>query len=393
MHHTMTSRTAALLALLLLGCGGGTVQANPAPMEIRAVVRVPCQGPDCDGEATPAPETGRSPITMLALGWSHSCALVEDGGIYCWGANNRGQLGDIGDGERGVPTRVPGLGTMDAVWAGGEMTCARETGEGTIQCWGETGLGPNREQSFATPLPYSGVHAMALGYGTGCFVNEAHVFCWGEYGRPHGPSWNTPTRVEVPRGVSGLVAGMQRHCGLDTRGRINCWGRTLAYWHPERVADPVWRIPDLAGVRMIALAGGPHGRPWIVDRHGHVQRTDTGDEDRRHGTTHVALHEIAGIEDPATLVAGGGGHACSRLSNGTAACWGSNESGQLGDGTTATRSEARYLELGGVQEIEVGQHHTCARAEGGLYCWGRNDSGQVAAERTTRIHEPTVMPW
>ena len=376
---------------LCLACGGGTIEAPARQIEMNALVRVPVEVVE-EPETAPPPQTGRAPARMLALGWSHSCALVEDGGIYCWGANGRGQLGLPGGDGTSVPQRVPGLGVMDAVWAGAEMTCAREAGDGVLQCWGDTGLGPNREPGVATPLPFSGVRAMSLGYRIGCFVDDRRTFCWGNYGAPHGPSWNTPHPVNVPRGVVGLTAGMQRHCGLDSRGRINCWGQPLAYWTPERVSDPVWRIEGLARVQMVALAGGPQGRPWIVDRHGHVQRTDVGRETRDHRSHAVELHEVPGVEDPATLVAGSG-HACARLSNGTAACWGSNNRGQVGDGTTAERHEARFLELTAVQEIAAGKQHTCAIAAAEVYCWGSNDSGQAGAEPTNGIHQPQVIPW
>ena len=143
---------------------------------------------------------------------------------------------------------------------------------------------------------------------------------------------------------------------------------------------------------MVALAGGPHGRPWIVDRRGHVQRTDVGAQDLRRGSHDVELHAVAGVENPVSLVAGGG-HACARLSNGTAACWGSNHRGQVGDGSTAERHEARYLGLTNVEEIAAGEAHTCARASGQVLCWGRNDNGQVSADRSNGIHEPSVVPW
>ncbi len=401
------SHTTALLPLLLAAhalaaCGGGVIEAPPTRVEINALVRVPVGArvdPPPPAPAAPVspPEPGRPPATMLALGWAHSCALVEDGGVYCWGSNSAGQLGSPRGGRGGVretaePRRVPGLGVMDAVWAGAEMTCAREAGGGTIQCWGNTALGPHREPGSATPLPFSRVRTMALGYGIGCFSDDSDTFCWGDYGIPHGPRWDSPHRVNVPRGVTGLSAGMQRHCGLDTRGRIACWGRPLAYWARERARDPVWRIAGLGGVQLMALAGGPLGRPWIVDRHGRVQRTDVGAETRddRHA---VALHEISGIDSPVSLVAGGGGHACARLSNGTAACWGYNAWGQVGDGTTAERHEARYLDLTGVEEIAAGQHHSCARASGGVWCWGKNESGQAGEGPPSGVHEPARIPW
>lgn len=389
----MTNLRAACAALLigvpLAACGESTIQMAPRRVEADLLVRVPVE--EVAAEAEPAPETGRPAPTMLALGNEHSCALTEDGGVYCWGSNYRGQLGDIGDRESAIPSRVPGLGEMDAVWAGYEMTCAREAGNGTLHCWGDTGLSAHPEPGFATPLPFQGVHTMALGYRMGCFQDESHVFCWGDYGRPHGPIFDAPQRVNTG-GLSGLVAGEGRHCGLDPRGRIVCWGSHLAYWRIERLAEPLWRVEGLEGVQQMALPWGPQARPWIVDRHGHVQRTDVGGEDRRRGYHSVDLHRVAGVDQPASLVAGGS-HACARMSNGTAACWGFNSHGQVGDGTTAERQEARVLTLTEVEEIAAGGQHTCARAGGRLFCWGANGTGQVGAASPSSIYEPTEVPW
>ncbi len=225
----------------------------------------------------------------------------------------------------------------------------------------------------------------------GCFQDAAHLFCWGDYGRPHGPIFDSPQRVNA-RGLSGLVAGQSRHCGLDERGRIVCWGTPFAYWTPERLDAPLWRIEGLAGVQQMAVPWGPQGRPWIVDRQGHVQQTEVGAATRGQRSHAVDLHPVPGVDDPVRLVAGGS-HACARMSNGTAACWGFNSQGQVGDGTTAERREARFLELTEVEEIEAGGRHTCAIAAGRVFCWGANDAGQAGADAPSSIHEPAEVPW
>ncbi len=163
MNARRAATAALLLSTLLAGCGESTIQTGPRRAEVNVLVQVPVAGDEAAGPTAPSPEVGRPRPTMLALGNEHSCALTEDGGIYCWGANYRGQLGDIGERESAIPRRVPGLGVMSAVWAGYEMTCAREADQGTLHCWGDTGLGAHPEPGFATPLPFQGVPTMALG--------------------------------------------------------------------------------------------------------------------------------------------------------------------------------------------------------------------------------------
>lgn len=381
----------------LVACGATEAQST----EVEMVLHVPCVTPPCGArgaggevvEAPPPVMTGRPAPTMLALGWDHSCALAVDGSVWCWGANSRDQLGDIGGDRSSIPSRVPSIPPMAALWAGANQTCGRARDDGQLWCWGETGLGPAREPVFATSLPFTNVRTVALAYRKGCFItDEGAVYCWGEYGGVHGPRWDAPRRVPVD-GVLGLQGGMNRFCALTGRG-VTCWGMHPAYTVVERIDPVFWRLPDLRNVSLFAFDDfAPHPNVWIVDQRGRVlEATPTGRRSSDHSKRHLELREMPHVEGAVELAACGGSY-CARTSGGTAACWGSNSSGAVGDGTTATRQEARTLPLTEVEEVAVGKQHACARAQGKLFCWGANGSGQAGAGDAHEVLAPTEVPW
>lgn len=398
-----------LVASALVACGGyveetagPTYYVAPRQTEVDMVVRVPCVRPPCAGAAPAQPPAaavmrGRPAPIQLALGWDHSCALTVDGAVWCWGSNGHHQLGEIGSDQSAVPARVPSLPAMTAIWAGANQTCGSARDDGQLWCWGETGLGPTRERGFALPLPFTNVRTVSLAYRKGCFITaEGALYCWGNFGIPHGPNWAAPRRVPA-EGVIALRGGTNRFCALNTRGQVSCFGMRLAYAVTEPANEPLWRLPDLRDVSLFTFDDfAPHPPFWIVDRHGRVfEATPRGGRpNRRHsGEYHFVFNAAEGLSHVVELVSSGG-HQCARTSSGTAACWGSNSSGQVGDGTTASRAEPRALNLTNVEQIAVGKAHTCARAHGTIYCWGSNRHGQVAVEgRVHEVLEPREVPW
>jgi alpha-tubulin suppressor-like RCC1 family protein len=97
----------------------------------------------------------------------------------------------------------------------------------------------------------------------------------------------------------------------------------------------------------------------------------------------------------AVEVAAGNNYSCARLSDGTARCWGNNDSGQLGDGTKGGNrtSPVQVSGLTGVRELALGASHSCARLTGGaVKCWGSNDSGQLGTGNTDSSEVPVLVP-
>lgn len=155
-------------------------------------------GRDSDDPALPAPQQVAGlggPAVAVTAGVTHSCALLADGSVWCWGGNRFGELGDGTADARSRPAPVGGLPDPVAeLVAGDHFTCAR-TGAGAVLCWGwndtgQLGLGsfdgPDEPDGFSAALTPQGVHglpgparALAAGAGHACAELAGGTWCWG----------------------------------------------------------------------------------------------------------------------------------------------------------------------------------------------------------------------
>jgi Regulator of chromosome condensation (RCC1) repeat len=229
-------------------------------------------GPDqCETGAcsvSPIPVKGLSNVVTIAAGAEHTCALLTDGTVSCWGDNAYGELGNgtsSGPSTCGKtpcatsPVMVPNLSGVVAIAAGGNHTCAALS-DGSVKCWGrndssELGLGVTSgpescaDGTYCSTSPTSvlglgGVVDLALGDSHSCAVlKDRSVQCWGiaaagELGNgsskgpeqcdvPHTPPIvcsTKPVPVTALSGVVHLAAGSVSSCAIRSDGAIDCWG-------------------------------------------------------------------------------------------------------------------------------------------------------------------------
>lgn len=204
-----------------------------------------------------APALVDSSRTWLAVsaGSEHSCALELAGGIYCWGKNGDGRLGDGTIIARYIPTAVAGTNSgWVQVSVANESSCGLKS-TGQIYCWGDNsqtqlGLGSSVGTADQTsPQALSGTwtevsirndHACAIEKNTGI------VHCWGNNGNGQGGNGtiggmsNTPTST----GIKGkkLSLGLSHSCAIDENSEIKCWGLNtllqLGNWSATNTGTP-----------------------------------------------------------------------------------------------------------------------------------------------------------
>lgn len=175
--------------------------------------------------------------TAISAGGMHTCAITSDGTAWCWGSNAYGQLGIANPSDSGRPVAVNfPMGGFSAIGTGDSHTCALTQSNG-VYCWGrgDSGqLGSGGNSNFSSPNLVtglsSGVLAIAVGGVHTCVLTTtSKVKCWGanSYGELGvGDAIAKLTPVEVPNlsNVTAITAGMSHTCALIANGEAKCWG-------------------------------------------------------------------------------------------------------------------------------------------------------------------------
>jgi alpha-tubulin suppressor-like RCC1 family protein len=355
-------------------------------------------------------------IVGLAVGYHHACALKGDGTLWCWGANTSGQLGDGTGVTRPSPVQITALGTsVVEVTAEGLHTCARKS-DGTLWCWGYNthgqvgdgtgdGTTPNPKPApvQVTALGTSVVAVEAAGLHTCARKGDGTLWCWGYNGFGQVGDGTLATPKPLPVQVTALgtsaveMAGGYGHtCARKGDGTLWCWGDNSA----GEVGNGTTTTRELSPVQVTALgttvvqvtagdatvcARKRDGTLWCW---GYNEDGRVGD-----GTTATPKPspvQVASLGTSVVDAAASATHSCAVKGDGTLWCWGANTYGQVGDGTLATPrpSPVQVTSLGtDVAEVGAGSRHTCARKRDGrtIWCWGETSLGQVGDGATSGI--------
>src|SRR5437016_381023 len=190
--------------------------------------------------STPVAVPGVGGAAAVSGGGFHTCARFPDGTLECWGRNDSGQLGDPATTSFSsvTPVRVTGITTAIAVTAGGFHTCAL-LADGTLQCWGrndEGRLGNGTTANSSTPTTVSGITPAAVAPGAehACAIlRDGTVRCWGDnnWGQLGNNSAAGATSTTPATAVTGIAtataasSGAEHTCALLQDGSLQCWGR------------------------------------------------------------------------------------------------------------------------------------------------------------------------
>jgi alpha-tubulin suppressor-like RCC1 family protein len=350
-------------------------------------VPVPEAGADVDVDA------GSRAIVDIAAGMQHACAVLDDGSVWCWGANTAGQLGDGTVLRRSTAAAVPLPWRAKSVAAGEEHTCAL-LDTGAVVCWGANSagqLGDGTTASRAAPAQVVGImdaRAVAAGARHNCaLVAGGQVRCWGANVRGQLGNGLDSTVQSTPTGVLGLVdataiaAGGSHSCALIDHA-LSCWGEgSFGMLGNDQTNDSSVPVSAQAVVKLDGVALGDahscardvNGRGWCWGANGSGQLGD--------GTLVNRLIPTATQLDGVAQLAAGGAFTCAALTTGTVRCVGDNAVGQLGNGTTVAQSvPSTVLGLSGVSRIAAGGRFACAIVgTREAWCWGSNSAGQLGS--------------
>jgi alpha-tubulin suppressor-like RCC1 family protein/sugar lactone lactonase YvrE len=190
-----------------------------------------------DASPTPVPVSGiTTAVAITAEGGTHTCALLADRTLRCWGGDPLGQLGDGGPlpGEQSaVPVMVAGITDATAVAAGSSHTCA-VVGNGAVKCWGgnffgQLGIGTMDNDGSSSPVDVLGI-TNAVAVATGDFHScalliDRSVKCWGAaLANGAANSSGTPNFIVGIGDATALGTGDVHSCAMLAGGGVKCWG-------------------------------------------------------------------------------------------------------------------------------------------------------------------------
>ncbi len=374
------------------------------------------------------PPCAKSLVTTLPANGSDRsegyCALLDDGSVACWGGNLGGQLGrgeEAGSGDSSVPARVVGLSDVVQL----DHTCAINK-SGETWCWG---TGPFLRSPYSwtavtlerTPvkLPIPPASRVGMGEVTACAVVSDGVICWGENRNAQVASLlsaaryaaHPPHAIELPPGVPirELVVGSASFV-LREDGTALSWGGNPALGRVTSLfPDPYPAPVELAGIASIDVIGpdvcaavAGIGYCWGAPVPNANGMADFG---RDLPEPVVVPEPVVQIAVTRTSVTYGLGDPivepyrwCAVSAEGNVYCWGSNASGQAGDGTKEYVFDpvmTMGLPAPAVQ-VKTMPSSTCALlTTGKIYCWGSNFYGQLGnAKRrgSSLVPQEVVLP-
>ncbi|HJL15726.1 MAG TPA: hypothetical protein RMH99_08725 [Sandaracinaceae bacterium LLY-WYZ-13_1] len=336
------------------------------------------------------------PVEAVSVGFYHSCAVTQSRSVFCWGSNEAGQLGNRSFVRSLEPVQVEitDVVTMDSYgrfftsFAG--YSCA-VLGSGEVDCWGMNYAGQLGDDSMdPSNVPravpgVSGAADVATSNEFACaVVDGGAIDCWG--------TWFSD--LHSPERVPGLVddalsvdAGLTHACSVHSSGTVSCWGSNAAGQLGDESRSDLWYgepVPSISGAVDVA-AGGTHTCAIVGDGDlvcwGAANALGIGsDSDAAMPPTRIsALSEVVSV-------ATGLDRTCAIHGSGRqVSCWGPPDGGE-----SATPRPVEGLEQ--AESIALGREHACAAvADGRVLCWGANQHGQLGDGSTEDRAAPTAV--
>jgi alpha-tubulin suppressor-like RCC1 family protein len=316
-------------------------------------------------------------LEALGLGvGTHFCGIAADESARCWARGGFGQLGGGTEGDVGNAATTVSGGIHWADISVGRLTTCGVSDSGTGYCWGHNQRGevgssavPIGAHSLA-PNAVEGGHAfktVVAGWLHACGITTAgETYCWGAnnsgqlgIGATDTVNHRSPELVAGDQQFSQLSLGSRYTCALTTTGDAYCWGENAA----GQLGD---------GTREVRSAPTP---------------VSGGIEFARIAASSGFAN--GAFAQPPTNLQGAAGHTCALTPAGVAHCWGWNGNGELGDGTNVDRlTPARVRGNLVFETLAVGGAYSCAMQGDHAWCWGSNVNGQLGTGTTQSSATP-----
>ena len=287
-------------------------------------------------------------VTAIAAGEYHNCALLASGEVFCWGSNSEGQLGNGSTSDSNIAVQVTGLESrVKMITAGAQHSCALLENN-SVQCWGdnrEGQLGNGSTLNKLSPTKVQNLPDKITQITTGAsftcaLTQEGTVYCWGngDNGR-FGDGLGTP--IMIPTGLNlgmdpvvEIKAGSFHICARLSTKDIFCWGSIST----ERIFDPVHPFTlDRRNKEYVQLAAGEGHTCGLTTANsvycwGDNYFGQLGDGSDLDSWAPVNAMDLTG---EVMRIASGTGHICAILLDNSVKCWGDCSNGQCGDSMLA----------------------------------------------------------
>ena len=341
-----------------------------------------------------------SPV-RLALGQQHACAVVN-GALSCWGLDDDGQLGTppVTPGVGQAASSVPGTASWTVPAAGERHSCGLDA-SGRVWCWGanDSGqLGTGDQAASTTPrtveLPSVALDLRTLFGHTCAALADATLWCWGanvegQLGQGDqypGQDQPLPVQVGTNRDWTFVATGQGHSCGIRAPGTLFCWGRNtdgelgqggtqdVELRSPTQVgSDSDWVEVACGQNQTCARKANGHLFCWGAEVSGALGVGDVAEHD--------SPTEVPAISDW-VLASTNTFHTCGLRTSGQIWCAGRDSEGQLGtpDRADATPNMQPADPNGGWVDVKTGRFFTCGRkGDGTVWCLGRNADDELNA--------------
>jgi alpha-tubulin suppressor-like RCC1 family protein len=304
-------------------------------------------------------------------------------------------------------------GPWSVVSTGALHTCAINTGK-SLYCWGANGFGQigdgtTTRRPSPTRIGSAGAWAnVSAGYNHTCATTTGDsLYCWGYNGTGQigdgtsggGNDRHSPKKIGSSGVWAAAAAGGNHTCAITTGNSLYCWGYNIygqvgdgtsgnSRPSPKKIGTSgVWAGVTTGELHTCAISTGKSLYCWGANEAGSL---GDGTTTNRRSPTRI------GSAGAWALASAGDYHSCAISTANSLYCWGYNNNGQVGDGTTTQRLSPKKIGTTGAwARINTGgtsgvYSHTCATTTGNsLYCWGNNSFGQIGDGTTT---SPRLSP-